>query len=674
MDRPQTIRRDLGLQLLVLYLLVIVPVLVVLFVFDWLIGTRVVDVETRTLIHRVTLATAGVFVLIGVLFWIALTRVVFSPIEQLVPISQAIGRNREITGRDRQRLILLSRRQDQIGRLIRAILRMEQSILARVKELTTLLETSEAVVSTLDSQTVLDRILDQVVRLLDVKMCAVVALDEKRDVFLIRASRGIPQEYTDGLKILPSEPNSPTMQAMRTRQPVLVNDTESDPLFTTLRERARRVGYRSFLAVPLNTQLAPPAALLVYGPAPFQFSENEIQLLSSFANHAAMAIENATLYTRSDMRLQEQTRRIEALIESLHDGLVLGDLRGDVIYANRRLTDLADLMDEEITGTPLWQILTRIIAKASDPDEVRDHVEQALQGEEPRIAEIPIIENNRTIHLRLQVFDVNDAHDISIGQGIILKDVSADRELDRMKSSLIGTVSHELRTPLASIKGYATTLLAEDVEWDKASQREFLNIIVNESDRLTSLVNNLLDLNRLEAGSLRIMREPCDLEKIIDGAARTSNLQATNRLKVSIPPNLPVLFADRQRLQTILRNLIENAVKYAGLQAEINIQVKKAEKAIVFRVRDDGPGIPPEESQRVFESFYRVGDSLHLLAAGTGLGLAICQGFVRAHGGEIWVEPQVKGASIAFSLPLAHPEPITEPIKHASSQREEEMG
>jgi PAS domain S-box-containing protein len=663
MDRFHALRRDLGLQLLVFYLLVIVPVLIAIFLFDWLISTRVADVETRVLIHRATLAMAGAFVLIGVLFWIALTRAVFSPIEQLVPISQAIGRNREITGKDRQQLILLSRRQDQIGRLIRAILRMEQSILARVNELTTLLETSEAVVSTLDSQTVLDRILEQVVRLLDVKMCAVVALDEKRDVFLIRASRGIPKEQADGLKILPSEPNSPTMQAMRTRQPVLVNDTESDPLFSSLRERARRIGYRTFLAMPLNTQLSPPAALLVYGPAPYQFSENEIQLLSSFANHAAMAIENAALYTRSDMRLQEQTRRIEALIESMHDGLVLGDLRGDVIYANRRMADLADLMDSEITGTPLLQILTRIIAKSNNPDEVRADVERALQSEEPRIAEIPIAENNHTIYLRMHVFDVTDAHNHPIGQGIILKDVSADRELDRMKSSLIGTVSHELRTPLASIKGYATTLLADDVEWDKESQREFLNIIVNESDRLTGLVNNLLDLNRLEAGSLRIIREPCDLEQIIEGATRSSNLQATNHLKISIQPNLPVLYADRQRLQTVLRNLIENAVKYAGAQAEINIQVKKAEGAIVFRVRDDGPGIPPEESQRVFESYYRVGGNLHMLTAGSGLGLAICQGFVRAHGGEIWVEPQIKGASIAFSLPLVHPEPVTEPIK-----------
>jgi PAS domain S-box-containing protein len=607
---------------------------------------------TQITIHRVTLVTSTIFLLIGLVFWIALSRRVIAPIERLAPISQAIGLNQEISLDERKQLTGMSNRPDQIGRLIRSILRMEQSIAARMKEQAILLETSTAVVSTLDPQTVLDRILEQVEKLLDVKMCVIIALDEQHGYFRARASRGLSKRYTEQLAIQPSEPLSVTMRALRTKEPIQVSDTEMDASFSAMRPRARSEGYRSVLAVPLNTQHAPPSALLVYRPEPHVFTDTEIQLVVSFANHATMAIENAALFARSDMRLQEQTRRLEALVQSLHDGLILGDLNGDIVYANRRISDLADLPAEDITGTPINRVLSRIITRTNEPEVVRKEVNDALKGKFPRIAEIPINISGRMAFLRMQVFDVTDSQGVSIGHGLILRDVTTDRELDRMKSSLVATVSHELRTPLASIKGYATTLLAEDVEWDRDSQHEFLAIISEESDRLTNLVNNLLDLSRIEAGSLRLSRVECPIEETIDRVAKRTPLGSENRLEIEIASELPPLFADPPRLETILRNLIENAAKYAGEEAQIRIQVNRNMDAIIFRVIDNGPGIPIEESQNVFESFYRLDDSLSRVTSGAGLGLAICQGLVRAHGGDIWVEPRENGACIAFSIPI----------------------
>jgi signal transduction histidine kinase len=118
-----------------------------------------------------------------------------------------------------------------------------------------------------------------------------------------------------------------------------------------------------------------------------------------------------------------------------------------------------------------------------------------------------------------------------------------------------------------------------------------------------------------------------------------------------VEANLPALYADPLRLESILRNLFENAVKYGGKETSIRVDIQKLDGNILFRVSDDGPGIPPEESARIFESFYRVDDSLTRSAGGAGLGLAICQGLVHAHGGRIWVEPQEHGACIAFSIP-----------------------
>jgi K+-sensing histidine kinase KdpD len=226
-----------------------------------------------------------------------------------------------------------------------------------------------------------------------------------------------------------------------------------------------------------------------------------------------------------------------------------------------------------------------------------------------------------------------------------------DREVDRMKSSLVSTVSHELRTPLAAIKGYASTLLADDVQWDHKSQREFISVISDESDRLSNLVNNLLDLSRIEAGSLRLSREECQIDEMIQRAAKQA-LHNGNSFEVQIEAGLPPLYADPPRLESILRNLIENSVKYAGSTAIIRVTVQQDKGNIMFRVSDNGPGIPPEEAKRIFDSFYRVDESFSRIASGAGLGLAICQGLVRAHGGEIWVEPQEGGACIAFYIPL----------------------
>ena len=611
--------------------------------------------STQIFLRRIVIIAAGTFLLIGLFFWKTLSLQVVKPIERLAPTSEAIGMNKPIRPEDREILETQARRSDQVGNLTRSILMLEGLIADRMKEQSTLLETSTAVVSSLDLRTVLDRILDQASRLLNVQMSAIIALDERGGVFRIQASRGLSKQFAEELTIQPFEPSSVTMRALHSREPIQVSDTETDPSYKPQRPRARAEGYRAILAVPLNTQYAPPTALVVFHPMPHEFSHNEIQLLSSFANQATMAIENAVLYERSDTRLQEQTHRLEALIQSFQDGLILSDLNWNVIYANRRIGELANLTPEELSGAPIDRVFSLITRKAPEPEKIYQQIKKLLDHNSDQRVELSLFVMGRTLRLRLDTFDVTDMRGIPIGRGLILQDITADHELDRMKSSLVSTVSHELRTPLAAIKGYASTLLADDVEWDKKSQREFLSIISDESDRLTYLVNNLLDLSRIETGSLMLTRDECDLEESIQRAARQAQLTSGNCLKVQIEPGLPKLLADRPRLETIIRNLIENSVKYAGENATIQVNVSRQGEQFVFRVSDDGPGIPPDASQRIFESFYQVGASLARISSGAGLGLAICQGLVRAHGGEIWVENQEQGACIAFSIPLVSP-------------------
>lgn len=607
--------------------------------------------STQIILRRIVLVAAATFLLIGLFFWAALANRVIRPIERLAPISEAIGLNQPIQPKEREHLIRLSARRDQIGHLIRSIMKMEDSIAERMKEQATLLETSAAVISTLDIETVLDRILEQMGRLLAIQMYAIIQLNEKEGSFRIRASRGLSRQFVESLSILPSEPDSVTMRALHSGEPVQVSDTETDPSYVIRKARARAEGYRALLAVPLKTQHAPPTALLVFHPTPHVFTENEIQLLANFANHAAMAIENAILFERSDAQLQEQTRRLESLVQSLHDGLILSDLRGRAVYANRRVGTMANLQAHELAGMEVGQILARILARSSESEKARRAAQTIYERGGEQTAEISIVEDGRTIYLRLETFDVSDSRGDLIGRGLLLHDITADRELDRMRASLVSTVSHELRTPLASIKGYATTLLAEDVQWDRESQNEFLKIISDESDRLSELVNNILDLSRLDAGALQLERVECDIEETIQKAAKRVRLNGS-RFEVRVEAGLPPLYADPLRLETVLRNLFENAVKYGGENVAVRVEAVRQDGSVLFRVSDDGPGIPPEESARIFEMFYRAGSRLSPAAGGAGLGLAICQGLVQAHGGRIWVEPQEKGACIAFSIPL----------------------
>lgn len=609
---------------------------------------------SRAIQRGAYLAGAGFFIG-GVIFWLMLVSRVIRPVQQLTDFSQRIGQDEDPFQFRQAKITHVSQRRDQMGYLARSLTRMQETIAARLNELSTLLKTSTSVVSSLDSQIVLDRILEQVEELLDIQMSAIFALDEERREFRVQASRGLSQWYIEHAIIDPQEPGSVTMRAIRSGAPFQVSDTETNPSFVPHRERARMAGFRSLMAVPLQAQHTAPAALLVYRADAHIFTVREINLLASFANHAAMAIENAALFARSDTQLQKQTRRLQALVQSMQDGLILEDLEGRVLYANRSVYEFCGLpMDAEdvVRGQSVESLMARLLSRAMDEPVACEAIQEAVASAGQRRAEFALNLPDKVQYIRLKVFNVTNSQDELIGRGRILQDVTQRYEIDRMKSSLISTVSHELRTPLAAIKGYATTLLAEDVEWDATSEREFLNIISLETDHLSTLVNDLLDMSRIEAGNLIVSRTACDLQELVVQAAFRAHPQPGERLKLRISPELPPVQVDARRIESVLRNLIENAVKYGGEESPVTVTAVPQNNHILVTVADQGVGIPPEDQPHIFSSFYRVENGLTRNTAGAGLGLSISRGFIAAHGGEIWVEPSEKGTCIAFTLPL----------------------
>jgi two-component system sensor histidine kinase KdpD len=233
--------------------------------------------------------------------------------------------------------------------------------------------------------------------------------------------------------------------------------------------------------------------------------------------------------------------------------------------------------------------------------------------------------------------------------------VAALKELDRMKTELLSTVSHELRTPLGSIKGYATTLLTHGSKLKKDEQREFLEIIDSEADRLRELIENLLDMSRLEAGVLRIDKQPARLGSIAREVTRKVQLATPNHvLELSWPAEDPLVNADRRRVYQVLQNLLTNAVKYSPDGGCIGLAAHSERRDLIVSVTDQGLGMPSTELDRIFDRFHRVHGEDSRRIGGTGLGLAICKGLVEAHAGRIWAQSQGegKGSAFSFTLPL----------------------
>jgi two-component system sensor histidine kinase KdpD len=245
---------------------------------------------------------------------------------------------------------------------------------------------------------------------------------------------------------------------------------------------------------------------------------------------------------------------------------------------------------------------------------------------------------------------------------VTLREVATEAEIlqrtDELKTALLNAVSHDLKTPLASIIASAGSLLQEDVAWTDEERHEFARAIEEEAGYLNRLVSNLLDLSRIEAGALRPDKDWHDLGGLIDDVlGRLRTLTARHQVAVDVPEELPPVSLDYLEISDVLLNLIENATKHTPAGTEIRVSAREARGEVQVEVADRGPGIPPEDVQRLFDPFYRV-RTAGSRPKGMGLGLAVAKGLIEAHGGRIWAENLPDGgASFAFALPLRAQEP-----------------
>jgi PAS domain S-box-containing protein len=608
-----------------------------------------------TQLHLWLLVAALLFAIGGLLFWLILLVRVIRPLHTLAIQHQSLPTSEQSIPVE---ATVLATREDEVGELARSLVRLERDGLKKLGELHTLLETSNAVVGSLEPHTVVGQIIREVRRLVDVQAAAVLLPDDQ-GVLRVLVSDGHSKRYDYKLSLDPENVSSAAVLALRDGKPVqkLLSPDQSIPSLSY------DEGFRSVLAIPIISRHAGGVVLLVHRTEPHPFNQNEIELLLMFANYATLAWEHAVLYERSDERLRvvaqenerlyqqasEEKQKLEAIMGSMSDGLVLTGIDGTILYANPGASAIVGLTSEALEHRPIKELYNALCAVAVDPV----NCNQSLAGVESNVTleeVVKIVRNGERFVIHLRLFDVNDETGNAIGRGLLLRDITREHELNEFKTTLLAAVGHELRTPLAAIKGHASTLLQGDVIWPLADQRHFLQTISGETDRLVQLVNNLLDLSRQEAGLLLLNRWPTRLQDLVEKTIeQLSHPDAA--ISIQIPDDLPFIDVDKGRIEVVLNNLVANALVYGD--GEVTISALTRDDVIIVSVSDNGPGMPPDELPHIFERFYRARHGRQQHSGGTGLGLTICKAFIEAHGGAIWVESNFSGTTFSFSLPIA---------------------
>lgn len=457
------------------------------------------------------------------------------------------------------------------------------------------------------------------------------------------------------------------------QEPVCVPDVRRDERW--IMEEGRADDVRSVVAVPLMTRDATLGVLILTSPRLAYFTESHVRLLATIANEVAIAINNATLYgyiTEMATRLadllelqREETSKSRAILRSVTEGVIVLD--------DKQRIALFNPASEHVLGIPASEVLERpmrllaLQGKTAIQRKRAGLIYYGLLGglqtakEHQGIYSMSLELPDPPQTIAVNIAPVVGPDERRYGDVAVLRDITREIEADRAKREFISKVSHELRTPLTAIKGHVDLLLLGSLGSLNDSQVSCLNIAKNNANRLRDLIEDILDISRIESGKIKLYFKHVDLQTVINDVVQSLGLEAERKemdVAVEIADELPLVVADQRRLTQVVFNLFSNAVKYTFARGHISVRVfLNPANMMQVEVEDTGVGMSPEQQQKLFRPFYRADNPLRDEVGGTGLGLSIARSLVEQHGGEMWVNSeQGKGSTFSFIIPLQQPE------------------
>ncbi len=521
---------------------------------------------------------------------------------------------------------------DEVGQLRRAFEQMRVSLHARLEELNQLLLVSQGVASTLEMEGAVQPILE-----------AVLATGASAVRIALMPSNAQPQE------------EAPLRFALGPAKDLYTHLDES--ILALVQKQGRLVlnNLKRVRGLDIPENQPRPAALMAvalyhenryYGvlwaafDQPRPFSEEDVRFLSTLAGHAALAAANARLFRTAEVGRQ----RLAAILASTPDPVLVTDQENRLILANPAAKRALGALAGSAEGQPTERVISQ--------QELRDLL-QELESDK-KSAEV-VLPDGKVYYATASAV-IADGR--PVGRVCVMRDVTHFKELDALKSDFVSTVSHDLRSPLTLMRGYATMLeMAGELN---EQQKNYVSKITTGVESMARLVNNLLDLGRIEAG-VGLQVDKVAVMDIVDGVVDTLQMQANQkniRLGVEAARDLPQLIeADRALLQQAVYNLVENAIKYTPENSAVTLRVKAQPGAIRFEIQDTGIGIAPADQPRLFEKFFRGSQREARAQRGSGLGLAIVRSIAERHGGKVWVESVMgQGSTFFLLIPFAQPD------------------
>ena len=503
-----------------------------------------------------------------------------------------------------------------------------------------MLEIARSLTQELNLDKLLQRILELAAEMVAGK-AGLIALRGEGGGWNIGASHGIQPTFLQYLKPILAEIPENDDQAGRELPQV-------NRILQLLAKRAS-MNLLTGVGLPLISENKVIGLIFIFRGYQGNFSANDRAILQSFADQAAIAVINAQLYTQVTM----EKSRLDALLDSAADGIIIMGANHIIEKSNQAFARI------------LRKDVSEIESQAHDDIIQWESLQQGNSLEEAESSGWPLTANaNLYVEGNLRRPD-GDLIPVGItyapllsGEGKLVniiasvRDITHFREAEEIKSVFVSVVSHELKTPVALIKGYVGTLRREDVSWESEIVQDSLKVIEDEADRLTELIENLLDASRLQAGGFSLNLAEIKIDNLArEVAERVQSQTDLHRILIQFPEDFPVIVGDQNRIEQVFFNLLENAVKYSPKGGEIMISGQIRSKQIIVCIQDQGSGIAREDLPHVFDRFYRA-DDVARNTQGAGLGLYLSRAIIEAHNGRIWVEPRTEiGTRICFSIP-----------------------